>query len=1317
MATGVGAGAVLLSPLAVEDVFCQQSVPEVQELLRQLQLQQANDAEEVRNLIGIRYLSFLDGFPEISTMQRTAEEALQEAKKFGSCLKRLGVAVAGEVASASSDNVDRPRELQHEQLHEELLLQRSTPLDDLLLARVTDSSASALGSSFEGKASPTGDACVGSLSDATSLSSQSGHSGPQTFNLRFLQQQLLLLPSRVWEALRGRRFLEALRLVLVEGSHQTVAVTAAVQRLQRQKQPTTRDLTHAGQEQQHWKHQFGGCLALAQQTTAATPSLVASVRTLALRHLASADLSLPLAADAAAAATLIFLLEGRQFQLDASEQDQDELAAAAASWLLTVFFSARGEAIEAQGALVGSAVNEALSEDAAASPAGGRGAAAVDAAEGLLVAFTSSADAAAFLFWPLSSDTAAGEASAAPAEGLASSAASSSSAFAAVGAAEAALGPLSAPALAGVARALQALRKVFCGFETHLCSSASSGASGSLGSPCCNNNDLCPRAKLAAFTEQWKSPLEALLRRLPHEGPWRKLNDFRSFWIALRERLQARSRQWRLSLDASLFAAGRLETDSKPGRPGAFCGDQDRAHLLRVVGEACVEACTAMCVARVRELPLFDQQMRDGEPFEPPAGYEGREQHCKSAFEKDLSCLLSDLADLMGASEKAESQRVSLPVCAKIAAAFFRALGESANSLRAFACVAGSVGSSESHGDHSLCCDQETCASLIWKARRVEWLFVACSAWAACEAFVVHAASSVQHEPGLRLQTRTNMCGSRRCKPVLGDPAQLENREEPFNCQRKLGDFFSQWTAGIAERKDSEEAFVESEGRLSPSGDEFQEIRCERETKADILCTVKAAAQSFLSDVCISSLLGYAVGCWPFVKKATKELQPSWRWRRTVLDRVSHQSRVSLNVEDAHLHYCFCQTRGNHRGIFFSGYQQVGFADGASARLVAFTANSVGLEISGGAMSLLLEVCRYLTATMQDLRLEDLRAAPLLCYALKSVTAEAAAMVASAAIAETADRRQEAKGDLAAHLSENSLLQLVVDIELLAEALGGMPLTFHSQNLPDEAHALPMSVRRAVKAALNNHCSAEALRDVAREGSQRLSTTHKEALRRSLAGGLSLSSSLFLALGDLRSPCASRTPSPSADGGFKRSTAPPILAAPRERLPLLPIRPLPTFASLVSPLGSEPHEVLGSQEVTHNGAAQGEKQQQPKERLKQLPRLRLDDAVDSVSRGLQSWLKRGSSETEGAGMSFRKTEGPAFSGAGKGASAVSAAGSGLAEAWAKQIGQVGALLGQSVESVQSLASQSSAPRRDRRTSNESTSNLPASPASADQQRS
>ena len=87
----------------------------------------------------------------------------------------------------------------------------------------------------------------------------------------------------------------------------------------------------------------------------------------------------------------------------------------------------------------------------------------------------------------------------------------------------------------------------------------------------------------------------------------------------------------------------------------------------------------------------------------------------------------------------------------------------------------------------------------------------------------------------------------------------------------------------------------------------------------------------------------------------------------------------------------------------------------------------------------------------------------------------------------------------------------------------------------------------------------------------------------------------------------------------------------------------------------------------------------------------LSAAVDSVSRGLQSWLKRGSSDADGGGgLLPRMTGGGASSGTTKGVTAVSAAGSGLAEAWAKQVGHVSALIGHHVESVHSRATSANA---------------------------
>lgn len=77
-----------------------------------------------------------------------------------------------------------------------------------------------------------------------------------------------------------------------------------------------------------------------------------------------------------------------------------------------------------------------------------------------------------------------------------------------------------------------------------------------------------------------------------------------------------------------------------------------------------------------------------------------------------------------------------------------------------------------------------------------------------------------------------------------------------------------------------------------------------------------------------------------------------------------------------------------------------------------------------------------------------------------------------------------------------------------------------------------------------------------------------------------------------------------------------------------------------------------------------------------------------------------------------RAAGGAFSGTGRSAAAVSAAGSGLAEAWAKQMGQVSALIGHHVESVQARASQTASLHLGQRNGSVSTSDSPASSAEA-----
>lgn len=527
----MNAGAVLVSPLAVDDVFRQQAVPEVQELLRQLQLQQANDAEELRTLIGVRYLSFLEGLPEISRMQRTAEEALEEAKKFGLGLRRLATAIT----DGDSSHARQPKEpqLQHDQQQQLLVarvppLQHSTPLDDFLFARGMDSSPLVFSSSLHqiGKGSAVvSPACSRLLPP---LQEREGELRQQPDALRYLQQQLLLLPSRVWEAVRCHQFVEALRLILVEGSHQAEAAKAAVQRLQKEQ--------HQLQEQQHQHHsirQLAGCWALAQQMARAFSSLVSSVRALALRHLASTDLTLPIAADAAAAAALIYILDSRRAVQDASDV-QDDLIAAAAKWLLGVFFSARGEALDSQGVLSekedGTAATAVAAVTSSAAHKAGDMQLAVDAAERLVVAFSASLEAAAFLFSPLPADAALETPSSGVVGGPAA-VAEPESRFAVAHAAEMAFGSVAASDSPDLSWALRALPKVFALIAAQSCSNSGSSNNGSCS--CCENNELCPRRRLAAFVGQWRVILEAKLCRLPAEGSQRSLRDIRAFWLAV----------------------------------------------------------------------------------------------------------------------------------------------------------------------------------------------------------------------------------------------------------------------------------------------------------------------------------------------------------------------------------------------------------------------------------------------------------------------------------------------------------------------------------------------------------------------------------------------------------------------------------------------------------------------------------------------------------------------------------------------------------------------------------------------------------------
>lgn len=115
-------------------------------------------------------------------------------------------------------------------------------------------------------------------------------------------------------------------------------------------------------------------------------------------------------------------------------------------------------------------------------------------------------------------------------------------------------------------------------------------------------------------------------------------------------------------------------------------------------------------------------------------------------------------------------------------------------------------------------------------------------------------------------------------------------------------------------------------------------------------------------------------------------------------------------------------------------------------------------------------------------RLEDLCTAPLLCFALKAVAAEEVAAVAVAEFGEAVGHEHQQYGKSALSHIQSHLLQLLVDIELLAAALDAPPPLTPAQELPEIPEALPMPLRKAVDAGLGGRRSAEALRDVARQG-------------------------------------------------------------------------------------------------------------------------------------------------------------------------------------------------------------------------------------------
>lgn len=517
MESSLSASSVLISPLAVDDVFRQQSVPEVQEVLRQLQLQQANDAEELRSLVGVRYLSFLEGLPAISSMQKVVEEALKETREFGLGLHRLASSLASDYFGR------RDQQQQQEGFESGLPLQKSTPLDDLLCLHEVDSSPYV--------SSPC-HVRQRDWKEGTGNFRRFPHFGEKRQNtqqhlgsLRYLQQQLLLLPSRVWDAVRSRKFLEAARLVLIEGSKRAETAKAVVCELWQQQHWQQRD-------KQYLEQQLSGCWALAQQTMRSSSSFTSSLRALALRQLASPELRLSVAADAAAAATLLYLFDRRA---SLEETSETELIASAAKWLLGVFFSARGEAMESimtrrkTDGKVATVPAPYMSDFAGSDPTeiSETVLLAVHAAEATILAFSASIEAAEVLFAPLAADGAARgdrNITGSPSTGV------SAGGFAAVRAAEATLCASHPLDSVDISWALRALARVFALLAAHCRSDSCNNREWGLAC-CCDDDALCPRARTAAFVQRWSTPLKMQLCLFPSEDPQRSLRDIRVFWL------------------------------------------------------------------------------------------------------------------------------------------------------------------------------------------------------------------------------------------------------------------------------------------------------------------------------------------------------------------------------------------------------------------------------------------------------------------------------------------------------------------------------------------------------------------------------------------------------------------------------------------------------------------------------------------------------------------------------------------------------------------------------------------------------------------
>lgn len=91
-------------------------------------------------------------------------------------------------------------------------------------------------------------------------------------------------------------------------------------------------------------------------------------------------------------------------------------------------------------------------------------------------------------------------------------------------------------------------------------------------------------------------------------------------------------------------------------------------------------------------------------------------------------------------------------------------------------------------------------------------------------------------------------------------------------CRQRLAAFLSEWTLSTSRAQNNAAEVFEKGSCPGEHGHEDGLETC------PVVATARAAAQSILPDLYFSSFVAYAVGFWPFVRLAVKELQAVWQW-------------------------------------------------------------------------------------------------------------------------------------------------------------------------------------------------------------------------------------------------------------------------------------------------------------------------------------------------------------------------------------------------------------------------------------------------------